>query len=404
MSSRCRSAFVAVALVLASLLLCAALLETGLRLFWDGYYVKFRRDLPSGGSGFHPERGWSPVPDMQITRGDIEFTATYTHNAWGLRGAEIPPVKASDRVRLLVLGDSMTYGQGVDDDETYSAVLQRLEPRLEVINAGVSNYSGVQELLLLQDEGAALHPDIVLVGFFWNDVEGAWGSDYARYTFEDGALRFHPPDPVSPDHPAFASERRRHRERAERYDSPIMRSYSYRLLSDRLGLLRMMLQERFRQPDPERAASDDERERAWALSFALLSEMRRVSESMGARFAITAIPDQAEIEPDVKLVGATPDVFDTRERVRDFAERTGIPFIDLHPGVRRARELSREPFFFRYDRHWNARGHAAAAAVLREALDRLGWTSPKGEEGRGATQAAAARSGAARSTAPAPAP
>src|SRR5215470_5660402 len=45
-------------------------------------------------------------------------------NSLGLRGAEIPPREAGE-LRILVLGDSITFGDYVDEDETYPAVLER---------------------------------------------------------------------------------------------------------------------------------------------------------------------------------------------------------------------------------------------------------------------------------------
>lgn len=82
--------------------------------------------------------------------------------------------KPEGTVRVLVLGDSFTIGYEVDQSETYAAVIERyLEKRgirAEVINAGMSGSSNAEELVVLQTEGIKYDPDVVVVGFFRNDI------------------------------------------------------------------------------------------------------------------------------------------------------------------------------------------------------------------------------------------
>jgi len=121
----------------------------------------------------NPHRGWEMVP------GEEHFT--YHHrvrvNAYGLRGAEVR-AKAPGEVRVLTLGDSLVYGQGVADDETVPWYLERaLELRdplgreWTVINGGHRAYDTHQELGLLEELGPELEPDIVVIFFFWNDFK-----------------------------------------------------------------------------------------------------------------------------------------------------------------------------------------------------------------------------------------
>ena len=116
----------------------------------------------------HRTRGWEMVP-----RADHY---TYEHlvkvNSLGLRGPELPAKKAPGERRVLVLGDSMVYGQGVADNETVPAQLERaLGPGATVINGGLRAYSTAQELALLQELGPKIRPDLVVLCWFWNDVD-----------------------------------------------------------------------------------------------------------------------------------------------------------------------------------------------------------------------------------------
>jgi hypothetical protein len=73
-------------------------------------------------------------------------------------------------------GDSVAFGWGVDQGETFS---DRMEPLLrqrtgqpwQVINAGVNGYNSEQEAAFLEYRGWRYAPDIVLLVFVDNDVD-----------------------------------------------------------------------------------------------------------------------------------------------------------------------------------------------------------------------------------------
>ena len=102
-----------------------------------------------------------------------------TVNSSGFRGPEVVVPKPPGRFRIVVVGDSLTLGWGVADDETYAARLERLLRArfpgrdLDVVNLGVGGYDTRQEVTLLARKAARLDPDLVLVGFYSNDVPDA---------------------------------------------------------------------------------------------------------------------------------------------------------------------------------------------------------------------------------------
>ena len=97
-------------------------------------------------------------------------------NSGGLRNNEIEPVKQSETTRVLMLGDSVTFGWGVPFDGTASKILEREliaygTGLFEVINAGVGNYNTAMETSYFFDDGKAYTPDIVVLNYFINDAE-----------------------------------------------------------------------------------------------------------------------------------------------------------------------------------------------------------------------------------------
>jgi lysophospholipase L1-like esterase len=94
-------------------------------------------------------------------------------NSDGLRDDETPRAKG-ERWRILFLGDSLTFGWGVEKDETFEARLERqLQERrpTEILNFGIGNYNTTQEVQLFLEKGLAYRPDQVVLFYFINDAE-----------------------------------------------------------------------------------------------------------------------------------------------------------------------------------------------------------------------------------------
>jgi len=91
-------------------------------------------------------------------------------NSLGFRGPEISSGRRTGTVRIVVLGDSFTYGEGVTAAEALPAQLehllnQRRSGRFEVFHLGVPGYNSAQEFAYLKEAGLALKPDLVVVAF-----------------------------------------------------------------------------------------------------------------------------------------------------------------------------------------------------------------------------------------------
>jgi lysophospholipase L1-like esterase len=83
------------------------------------------------------------------------------------------PGDRREKVRILCLGDSCTYGLGLPIDQAWPAALDRLLESAEVVNAGVPGYSSYQGRILFEDRCEDLDPDVLVVTFGQNDV-AAW--------------------------------------------------------------------------------------------------------------------------------------------------------------------------------------------------------------------------------------
>ena len=116
-----------------------------------------------------PDLFWSPRPGF---RGEF-MGRPVTINSLGLRGGEPRPRREGAR-RIACFGDSITFGYGVGDEETYPYLLDRAlgADGHEALNAGVTGYTSHQVRRLVTRVAAAAPFDVALFCIGWND--GTW--------------------------------------------------------------------------------------------------------------------------------------------------------------------------------------------------------------------------------------
>ncbi|MEL6431065.1 MAG: SGNH/GDSL hydrolase family protein, partial [Planctomycetota bacterium] len=177
---RARRAAPRLAALLLGTFLAAGLAESYLRRF-DPLGFSYYREV----SRYLQLR----VPDEELL---FVHPASETHrldgvevrfNALRMRGPEVPPPDAARRV--LFLGDSVTFGWGVDEDHTFAARVARglsdgrgaglrtVAPGdldWAALNAGVCSYNTRQEAAWLEREGFDLGPELIVLTIVDNDV------------------------------------------------------------------------------------------------------------------------------------------------------------------------------------------------------------------------------------------
>lgn len=150
---------------------------------WEQRHKKGTRVF-YGFDRYDPTRGWalqSGVSNRHFFGGK-----TVNSNSKGIRGkTEYTYSKKENKPRLLILGDSFTFGDGVNNNETYPYYLQQKLPDAEVINFGVHGYGHDQMLIYLKEEGVKYRPDIVILGYMSTDSERNMLNfrDYAKPKF-----------------------------------------------------------------------------------------------------------------------------------------------------------------------------------------------------------------------------
>lgn len=135
-----------------------------------------------------PVLGAIPVPYQHGERSvPGNFCYTYTNNSQGFRGSKEFKLKNTNR-RVLFLGDSFTYGLGVNDDQTFCFHVEKslADLGVEIINTGNPGKGMDYELKLFSIVGRKYHPDIVALCFIPDTFNRNSRGEY--YSYQDGRL------------------------------------------------------------------------------------------------------------------------------------------------------------------------------------------------------------------------
>ena len=310
-----------------------------------------------------------------------------TTNSLGLRGPEITLAKPRDVKRILVLGDSYTFGLYLGDDETYPAVLETVLRqqgyKVQVINAGyASGFCPDEHYSWLRNAGIGFNPDIVVYGFFvGNDLECSNKNNWVEKDERGLPVRIRDPllrvangvlieDPDSPGKLLQWYLR-----------VPALRqSYVFvtfgRLFDRVVWRLFPSWRPSYWEADPlpwimqeKSTASMRDMEN---LFFDITDGMNKLSNSSGARFVVAMIPMNVQVHEDL-LATMVPQAPDLKLSVkRNFFEEAaprlgnlGIDSINLLTVLK-----SQDGRFFpeNGEAHFNAAGARAAGLAIAEKL------------------------------------
>lgn len=334
---------------LGALLIMALVLEGVIRLTGLAYDPQFDQR----GEGIILD---SPDPEIrkELPRNfdGLMLGARVQTNSFGMRGAETTLEKPPGTFRIAVLGDSWAFGWGVGQGEDFPSVLEELLQehheaggiRFQVLNFSVFAYNTLQELAILRSRALAFDPDLVIIAFNINDVEGHLPRR-ARQRDLASTIRHLEQETVS-------------------------RSHLIRLIDDRLR--RLALRMNLERPDKVEHYEGLYRPDSpgWIRVQGALAEMRDLCRSAGAEIYLVNCPWISVLTPENPYL-------DIHRQVIETAETLGIPAFDLF-GIfegRDAAELRISPL----DGHPRAEGHRMAAAAILADLESRGLL-PTGSE------------------------
>lgn len=316
--------------------------------------------VPHGLRGLHqvrPDRPWlyGLRPGARATlsaSGDV----AYAINQDGFRDRRYARPRPPDAFRILILGDSVTFGYGVAEGETYPTRIESLlGAGFEVLNFGVGGYNPYNEAALFADVGVSYEPDLVLVQFCTNDLNDPTLHFDAQTRQHLGEL----PDEAFPDPAARRSA-------APPRPLSALGCRSLRLCA-RMDELLVRWRDATRDREESLAALrsldalPEGAPRAWlARHYGAIAD---AAARIGAGFAVLAFPFRAQVEG-----GASARL---QQQLVALGAEDGWETVDLLPAFQAARAAGAEPLFLDVW-HPSAAGHRLAARAIVEALAQRG--------------------------------
>ncbi|HEU4683250.1 MAG TPA: SGNH/GDSL hydrolase family protein [Nitrospira sp.] len=145
-------------------------------------------------------REWErrPVEQEGAARASLWHAVLHVYDGYGIRRTTEFPAKRADTFRVMVIGDSLTYGDGIEEQYTYSAVLQRQlanEYSIEFLNLGSDGLQSEDLTRRVYEFVPRLRPNLVIYGMCHNDF---LPSGVGQYSVND-AFSLPIPDHVKQD-------------------------------------------------------------------------------------------------------------------------------------------------------------------------------------------------------------
>jgi lysophospholipase L1-like esterase len=311
-----------------SLVLTAAFLELAVRygvddgMQFDLEMWKYARDVKVVSAD--PAIGHEHGPNRQAHLMGVDVATS----SQGLRDRDFPLERKEGVKRIVMVGDSLTFGWGVPFEDLFSKRIEKLYAdageTVEVINTGVGNWNTMQEVAYFLDKGKDFKPDIVVLNYFVNDAE---------------------PVPQNRQRPSL-----------------LMRNcYACVFLAGRLDMLKRLF---FGGP-------------SWDAYYLGLYGSGEAPGWLDAKAAIKRLADYCKANGITLVVASLPELHDVKnypfdqvtQLVKEAASENGAVFVDLLPSV--SGEASEALWVTPPDPHPNAFANELIAAGLFAALREL---------------------------------
>lgn len=302
----------------------------------------------------HPYLGfvYPPHQEGRFERDGGKFGFSYTTDEHGFRN----PSPWPERADLVVLGDSMAFGYGVDDEEAWTRLLAEERPGSRVINLGLIGAAPQQYFRIYETFGQPLRPALVLFCLFpGNDLADALRFDQWLQAGSPGNYD------VWRDTPGAQGALR----------DLLRRSYLVALSRQARDLVgtqfsgrtmeipevgRLQLAPGVYARNQELAQPDHP---AFRSVIDAIERTRALAERGGGEFLVLLVPTKEEVY--LPLLDEEPPL--GTAPFATYLSMAGVPYLDLTPhfaaGARDGHRL-----FFEIDGHPNAAGYRLMAEVV----------------------------------------
>ncbi len=364
--SRFKKTIFSLVLLCTGCLFALVLCEVTLRLFPNLLPPERRQylevDLNNVGVA-DPDTGHLHTPNSVGRLSGPDFTATHHTDAHGFRNLMPWPTHAD----VVVLGDSLVFGYGVDDKATWPALMGDQMSGVRVMNLGLIGAGPEQYLRVYRKFGAPLRPHLVILGLFpdndfWDArmfdrwAKSGVGGNYMVWRNYGKRTKSAFRDPLAAAKSWLVRK-------SYLYNLSVATVQAYRVRnSGEPKVVHMKDGSSMRLMPTEylqRTEGSQPGHRAFALVMTSLRQLNEEVRRSGGRLLVVIQPGKEQVYLPVMGQG----IRDPAEPLEDQLRRNGIECLDLTPVFLR-RATAGETLFFESDGHPNARGYRLIADIV----------------------------------------
>lgn len=317
------------------------------------------------------------LPNTHSALYSRDFSYIQRVNNLGVRGRDLEAKKAGGTVRIAMLGDSFTMGKGVQDDETFSALLEKKlnlhsTRSIEILNAGVDSYAPILSFLQLRNQLLSYGPDLVILNLDMSDLlqelayrQRAVYDSNGELSGIDGRLdQLH----------LTRTQKARNWINEHLYFSRLLVYYVQRWAHKTPGIsvanVVGIANPAILAHTLNKGGTTAQRAQ-WAQLFTSISSIQSLCDAKDIPFLLTTYPWGHQVNDNEWLPGrfafvTSEDIpSDTSlEHIREFTRASDINFLDFFAKFRAYNGSGK--LYYQYDMHWTPSGHELVADTFAD--------------------------------------
>ncbi|MFQ5621297.1 MAG: SGNH/GDSL hydrolase family protein [Candidatus Nanoarchaeia archaeon] len=295
-----------------TVLICLLLLEVAVRIAIPSDHIfGWPKDIISPDD----EITYTLTPNFTSRMSTNEYNVELKINELGFRDG------VKHKAPIVMIGDSFLFGWGVNQDETYAALLQN-KLNLTVANLGTPGYGNFHEYHLLERHIERLEPKLVIYSYYLNDPGDSVRGETKTEFLTGGRL-------------AFSKQSTWTKFKGLIYNNWHSFTFFGRIVHNAIKAKP--------KKDPVHNITQEQKE-TWTK---YMNNIHDLTKENNASLMIVILPD-SQVQLDINFV-------------EDFTKQTNTTLLDMRPNFTK-------DLWFEYDSHFNAKGHKVAADLIYDKL------------------------------------
>jgi len=285
-----------------------------------------------------------------------EYNVKVAVNSQGIRDYEHNMEKQEGKHRMLALGDSFTFGNGVSSENAYLFIMEK-ELNIEIIKAGVPGYGQDNQLAYFRTKGIQYSPDSVVI--FYSPTDNDNNNDVNDRKVAYGVLIQKKSHDTMPKWKQFVY-------------SKLYQVKTLRLAKKAMSGLTTLFDPNLNVETSEKElfrVDQNKNSKEWNETYRLFREFKSLIPD-STKMSIVYIPYKQQVYPNAyfDFFPENSDIDMPNRVLAEIAKDIGAEYIDVTSEMR---DLEKQGLYFKYDGHFTPEGNSVFAELVEKELKQV---------------------------------